>query len=100
MDYAGMDYRNIRFPVDRPLTAGEKEHQFKKKVASDAEAKDFLSVIKLNSNYIELVDNWYPVKGFSTWFGIFLLLLGGGVIFVFLWFFLLSDHARSLETVD
>lgn len=30
---------------------------------------DFLSVVKVNSGYIELVDRWYPIKGFNAWIG-------------------------------
>ncbi|WP_284337934.1 DUF6708 domain-containing protein [Comamonas sp. NoAH] len=69
MDYAGLDYRNIRFPVNRPLTEEEKEGRFEQNKKVNALAMDFMSVISFNSNYIDLVDRWYRVKGFNVWVG-------------------------------
>ncbi|MDO0947008.1 DUF6708 domain-containing protein [Chromohalobacter israelensis] len=89
MDYAGLDYLNIRFPVDRPLTESERAARYKQESSSNASPMDFLSVIKFNSNSIDLVDRWYPIKGFNTWFGTCVVL--GGIFFAtliiaaFLW---------------
>lgn len=69
MDYAGLDYRNIRFPLDRPLTEAERVARYKQKDANNASPMDFLSVIGFNSHYMDVVDRWYPIKGFNTWFG-------------------------------
>ncbi|QEM82961.1 DUF6708 domain-containing protein [Halomonas binhaiensis] len=79
MDYAGLDYRNIRFPVDRPLTEDERAKRYHQKTPSNAPPMDFLSVIKCNNHYIELVDRWYSIKGFNTWFGVCVAL--GGLFF-------------------
>ncbi|WP_445005581.1 hypothetical protein [Halomonas mongoliensis] len=81
MDYAGLDYRNIRFPVDRPLTEDERAARYQQKKARNAPPMDFLSVIGFNSNYIDLVDRWYSIKGFNSWVGalVFLLSIGGCV---------------------
>ncbi|PJK01118.1 hypothetical protein CO641_04155 [Lysobacteraceae bacterium NML91-0213] len=43
---------------------------------ASAEPADVSSVIKLNSTYLELVDRWYPVRGFAAWQGAMILLLG------------------------
>ncbi len=69
MDYAGLNYRNIRFPVDRSLTDEERAHRYRQEIEGNVSPMDYLSVIKLNNGYIELVDRWYPVKGFNTWLG-------------------------------
>ncbi|WP_302142217.1 DUF6708 domain-containing protein [Halomonas alkalicola] len=89
MDYAGLDYRNIRFPVDRPLSEAERAVRYQQKKASNAPPMDFLSVIEFNSNYIDLVDRWYAIKGFNTWFGMFVSVFGmagaGVIIWAFFW---------------
>ncbi|MGH8074161.1 MAG: DUF6708 domain-containing protein [Lysobacter sp.] len=89
MDYAGLDYRNIRYPVDRPLTDEERSHRYRQNAASKAPPMDFLSVIKVNNRYIELVDRWYPIKGFNAWLGACIAgvsaLISGGIIWAFFW---------------
>ena len=69
MDYAGLDYRNIRYPVSRKLNDEEHVHQYRQSATGSAPPVDFLSVVKVNSGYIELVDRWYPIKGFNAWIG-------------------------------
>lgn len=69
MDYAGLGKRN-RFPVNRPLTVEERSNRYRQQALSDVAPMDFLSVVKLNSRYIELVDRWYPIKGFWAWLSI------------------------------
>ncbi|MCD7099526.1 DUF6708 domain-containing protein [Stenotrophomonas sp. MMGLT7] len=69
MDYAGLDYRNIRYPVNRPLTDKERSLQYRQGEEKAAQPMDFLSVIGVNSSYIDLVDRWYPIKGFNVWLG-------------------------------
>lgn len=69
MDYEGLDYRNIRYPVDRQLTDEERTRRYNQNEGNDATPMDFLSVVKFNSTYMDLVDRWYPIKGFNTWFG-------------------------------
>ncbi len=100
MDYAGLDYRNIRFPVDRPLTEAERAVRYQQKKARSAPPMDFLSVIGFNSNYIDLVDRWYSIKGFNSWVGALVVLLsigGGAGIYIALFF---SGRTASLEMVD
>lgn len=87
MDYEGRDFRNIRYPVDRPLTDEERAHQYRQQVAGEGPPMDFLSVIKLNGSYIELVDRWYPITGFSVWFGACVAFVGLLITFVVSWAF-------------
>jgi hypothetical protein len=64
MDYAGFGKRNA-YKVDRPLTEQEEKSHFdQKKVPFGIEPNHYLSVIKFNSTYLELVDRWYKVRGF------------------------------------
>lgn len=89
MDFAGRDFRNIRYPINRPLTDAERATHYEQKKAGNAPPMDFLSVIKLNSSYIELVDRWYPITGFSVWFGFAVMFCGllaaGASSTAFLW---------------
>ncbi|NWO57137.1 DUF6708 domain-containing protein [Chromohalobacter israelensis] len=100
MDYAGLDYRNIRFPVDRPLTESERAARYKQESYSNASPMDFLSVIKLNSNSIDLVDRWYPIKGFNTWFGICVVLVSMGALAGIYSALFFSNRTAPIETVD
>lgn len=76
MDFAGRDFGKLRYPVERMLTDEERCRHYPQASPGDAKPKDFISVIKLNSTYIELVDRWYPITGFSVWFGSVLALCG------------------------
>jgi hypothetical protein len=52
--------------VDRPLNDYELEHHFRlDKPASDAVHYD-LSLVKLNSTFVECVDKWYAMRGFMA----------------------------------
>lgn len=82
MDFAGRDIGKLRYTVNRPLTAEERASRYDQKVPSSAPPMDFLSVIKFNGSYMDLVDRWYPITGFSVWLGFavaFAALLGGTV---------------------
>lgn len=87
MDYAGLDYRNLRYPVDRTLTASEQENRFDPKRPSGFDPSDYLSVIRLNSTLLELVDRWYHIKGFNVWLGsviaVLSLCLFGAIVWAF-----------------
>lgn len=82
MDYSGLGKRNL-FPVNRPLTEKERAERYEQAKVKKAKPMDFLSVIKLNSNYIELVDRWYPIRGFWAWLSVIigsLSLVGAGAL--------------------
>ncbi|MBO1748568.1 DUF6708 domain-containing protein [Stenotrophomonas indicatrix] len=70
MDYAGIDARNLRYAVNRALTAAEEGERLDVSVAVDAPLQSGLSVIKFSATYLELVDRWYPVKGFNVWLSV------------------------------
>jgi len=70
MDYAGIDARNLRFPVNRPLTEAERNEQLDPTRSTGVAPRIGLSLVKFNSTYIELVDRWYPVKGFNVWLSV------------------------------
>lgn len=76
MDFAGRDIGKLRYPVGRVLTREERTARYDQTTPGDAPPMDFLSVIKFNSTYMELVDRWYPITGFSVWFGFVLTLCG------------------------
>jgi hypothetical protein len=58
-----------RFHVKRPLTARERELRLDiRKPAGDAPHYQ-LSLIRLNSTFVECVDKWYAERGFGAMFG-------------------------------
>ena len=99
MDYAGLDYRNIRYPVDRPLTDEERAHRYRQQTKCDAPPMDFLSVVKLNSCYIELMDRWYPIKGFNTWLGASVAGVSGFLLFIIVWAFFWAPKTDELTAL-
>lgn len=68
MDYTGLG-RFVQFKVNRPLAASERADQLRLDRQASETPQDWLSVVKINSTYLELVDRWYPVKGWWTWMG-------------------------------
>lgn len=97
MDFAGRDIGKLRYPVNRPLTAEERATRYDQKVAGSAPPMDFLSVIKFNGNYMDLVDRWYPITGFSVWFGFALAFAGllGAAVCVAAFFFAPDSSEQS-----
>ncbi|MCE8021764.1 hypothetical protein HOP51_16830 [Halomonas sp. MCCC 1A11036] len=68
MDFTGLN-RFHAYKLDRPLTEEERKGQLNPKKPVSDDPLDWLSVIKINSTYLELVDRWYAGKGFATWMG-------------------------------
>lgn len=68
MDYTGLG-KFVQYKLNRPLRDEERAGQLELDQQASSEPMDWLSVIKLNSTYLELVDRWYPVKGWWTWMG-------------------------------
>ena len=60
-----MEYNGLlqKFPINRPLTEGERRLQLKQKVRIDTEPLYQLSVIRMNSTYLEMTDKYYGWKG-------------------------------------
>ncbi|GLS03518.1 hypothetical protein GCM10007860_06620 [Chitiniphilus shinanonensis] len=72
MDYAGL---TAKYKVNRPLSEKEKQHQLSQTKASSAEPLAQLSVIRMNSTYLECCDKFYTWKGLMTAFTGFVILL-------------------------
>ncbi len=81
MDYTGMRLLGTRYALNRPLTDEERENQLHQKVKLDVEPLAQMSVVKLNSTFLESVDRYYAWRGYL--FFVMTLLLGG-VVFFFL----------------
>jgi len=63
MDFAG---QIGKFRINRPLTEQEKSLQLMQKVRLEVEPRYQLSVISMNSVYLESVDKWYANRGTIT----------------------------------
>lgn len=82
MDFTGQG-RFTAYKVDRLLTDQEKADRLDRKRKLNTQVRDELSVIKINSTYMELVDRWYAPKGWSV---IFALMLAGPCVMMVLLF--------------
>lgn len=60
------------YKVNRPLNETEKQHRLKIKVPASNRPHYELSLIKLNSTFVECVDKWYAMRGWVA--------MGGGAI--------------------
>ena len=67
MQYTGLAKK---YSINRRLTDRERERQLKQKARLEVEPAYQLSVIRLNSTYVELVDKYFAWKGFLTTFAI------------------------------
>jgi hypothetical protein len=52
-----------KFKVNRELNEAEKQHRFSIKVPASTRPHYDLSLIKLNSTFVECVDKWYAMRG-------------------------------------
>jgi len=75
MEYTGL---TSKYPVNRPLTDREREFQLHQEQRLELEPAHQLSVIRLNSTFLELVDKYYGWKGFITTTCIAGLVVAGG----------------------
>lgn len=64
MDYTGLLAKKYR--VNRKLTDEERLNRFDQKVRQDIEPFYNISVIKMNSAYLECVDRWFIYRGSAT----------------------------------
>lgn len=70
----------FRHPADRPLTELEESLQLRQTQRLNLEPRPQLSVVKLNSTFLELTDSGYNWRGVITWFSAFAIaILGGGI---------------------
>jgi hypothetical protein len=79
MEYSGLTGKYI---VNRALTVQELERQLDIKLRLDVEPGHQLSVIRMNSTYIELVDKYFGWKGFLSTFCLVVIAMVG---VTFLW---------------
>lgn len=94
MDFTGLG-KFTAYKLDRPLTDEERAARLKLDRQASEEPQDWLSVINFNSTYLELVDRWYPMRGFAAWGGGLLLIIalfGLVVSFLPLWDLLFCDE--------
>ncbi|WP_455427052.1 DUF6708 domain-containing protein [Dryocola sp. LX212] len=60
------------FKVNRPLTKEEKQSRFvqgkRRRISGEAAVLDLDTVIRMNSSYMEIVDKFYPTKGYVASF--------------------------------
>ncbi|WP_432371754.1 DUF6708 domain-containing protein [Pantoea allii] len=60
------------FKLNRPLTRDEKQSRFvqgkRRKVSGEATVLDLDTVIRMNSSYLEVIDKFYPTKGYVASF--------------------------------
>jgi hypothetical protein len=86
-----------QYPVNRKLTREERGYQFHQKRQLDAEPFYNLSVIRMNSTYLECVDRWFAVRGIIAVIGV-----GGFVFFLSLLIlpFLASTPIHYIPTRD
>jgi hypothetical protein len=57
------------FMVDRPLNDDERVHHFDVRKPASRQVHYDLSLIKLNSTFVECVDRWYSMRGFLAMAG-------------------------------
>ncbi|MTV52407.1 DUF6708 domain-containing protein [Pseudoduganella buxea] len=75
MDFSGIV---VPFLINRPLTEQERAHQLHQKRRLELTPRYQLSVIKLNSTYLESVDKWFSWKGTVSLIVVSIMLLFSG----------------------
>lgn len=66
LDHHGMV---TKYKVDRPLNQHEVEHRFNVRQPASQQPHYELSLIKLNSTFVECVDKWYAMRGWVAMAG-------------------------------
>lgn len=77
MEYTGLIRK---YSVNRPLTNQERKEQLHQKQRLDVDPAYQLSVIRMNSTFMEVVDKYFAWKGMPTMVG----LIGAGMVFFML----------------
>ncbi|MGQ7246795.1 DUF6708 domain-containing protein [Halomonas sp. V046] len=84
VDFTGLNKFNA-YKVGRAISYDEMSVELDKYSSVSEEIVDWISVIKINDTYLEVVDRWYARKGFSTWLGMLFFVPFLVTIFAFLW---------------
>ncbi|MFM0521017.1 MULTISPECIES: DUF6708 domain-containing protein [Caballeronia] len=94
-----MNYQDISqksYPVNRMLTAEERQNQLRQKERLDITPFYNASTVKFNSTYMELVDRWFIYRGYVTFgsllFSCFPIVLLSLVFFYPTWHFTLTSQ--------
>ena len=82
MDYTGLRLLGSRYTLNRELTDDERRDQLNQNTRLNVQPVAQLSVVELNSTYLESVDRYYAWRGYL--FFVMTLLLSGVVFFYFL----------------
>lgn len=80
------------YKVNRELNQNEKQRRFNIKVSASARPHYELSLIKLNSTFVECVDKWYAMRGWVA--------MGGGAIALVMGYGLIGALRDTLQTFD
>lgn len=80
------------YKVNRELNEHEKQHRFNIKVPASTRPHYDLSLIKLNSTFVECVDKWYAMRGWVA--------MGGGAIALVMGYGLIGALRDTLQTFD
>lgn len=94
MDFTGLG-RFTAYRINRPLTDEEKSQRLDPKRQLGKVADDYLSAIRINSTYMDLVDRWYGVKGFAVWIGLMIAVGGAYGLGIVLWGTIFCDVCVS-----
>ena len=98
MDYYG---QLPKYPINRPLTEDERADQLKQKKRVEVDPHYNLSVIRINSTYLEIVDKFYAWKGLmfslST---VFLIMVGIALANGFFPINSMETSARTYDTTE
>ncbi|MDN7863517.1 hypothetical protein QZM19_08925 [Burkholderia multivorans] len=95
MDYTGLLAKKYR--VNRKLTNEERLNRLDQKVRQDIEPFYNISVIKLNSVYLECVDRWFIYRGSAT---ALILIFFGSAVLMLIGPWLLTSSPHLVPTVS
>ncbi|KWF70582.1 hypothetical protein WL92_08020 [Burkholderia multivorans] len=95
MDYTGLLAKKYR--VNRKLTNEERLNRLDQKVRQDIEPFYNISVIKLNSVYLECVDRWFIYRGSAT---ALILIFFVSAVFMLIGPWLLTSSPHLVPTVS
>ncbi|WP_157084912.1 DUF6708 domain-containing protein [Hydrogenophaga palleronii] len=77
LDITGMAFP---FKVNRPLNDHEQQHRFSIKTPAGTKPHYVLSLIKLNNTFVECVDKWYAMRGYTAMAGAAFLAFFGTIL--------------------
>jgi hypothetical protein len=87
------------YKVNRPLNDSEKRHRFDVSKPCSQKPHYELSLIKLNSTFVECVDKWYSMRGFVAMGGVALSGLAFGVFGLSCLLFFVDGYLPALALV-